>query len=228
MTKKFKKSGKIIPVTFFIVSIILLQSSYCFAVSYDMQSILKTYIKKNFPWAEIEISELSVSEPIFAMPERILIEKGPPGKTVFILHFENGKKVNATAYIKAYDWIVMSSKAMRKGHHLLQTDIFSTLMDITKIPRGAINRIDNAAGMQLTRSVNANVPLVDIMVKDRTVVKKGQMVFLVIESPKFTIRTTGEIRANAFVGSQAKVINLASKRVISGVLIDENTVKIEF
>jgi len=72
------------------------------------------------------------------------------------------------------------------------------------------------------------MPLIDVMVKDRTLVKKGQTVFLIVESPKFTIRTTGEIRANAYVGSQAKVINPASKKIISGVLIDENTVKVEF
>lgn len=228
MKNFLNKSCKIISAIFFIFSITLFLHSYCRADSYDLNGILKTYLKKNFPWGEIEISELSVSEAISAMPERIIIEKGPPGKTVFILHFENGKKINATAYIKAYDWIVVSSKAMRKGHRLLQTDIFSTLMDITKIPRGAINRTDNAVGMQLSRSVNANVPLVDIMLKDQTFVKKGQMVFLVIESRKFTIRTTGEIMANAYVGSQARVINLASKKVISGVLVDENTVKIEF
>ena len=209
-------------------AITVLSFPHCFAESYDLTNMLKTYIKKNYPWAEIEITELSVSEPISAIPARILIEKPPPGKTSFLLQLENGKKIQASANVKAYDWIVITSKALRKGHHLEHTDVYSTLLDITKIPRGAITKLENAVGKQLERSVNANMPLIDVMVKDRTLVKKGQTVFLIVESPKFTIRTTGEIRANAYVGSQAKVINPASKKIISGVLIDENTVKVEF
>lgn len=212
----------------FATAITLFSSAACLAESNELNLLLKTYLKKNYPWAEIEISELSVNEPISGMPVKIFIEKPPPGKTTFFLEFEDGKKIQASANIKAYDWILITSKALRKGHHLEQIDVYSTLLDITKIPRGAIRKLENAVGKQLERSVNANMPLVDVMVKDKTLVKKGQMVFLVIESPRFSIRTTGEIRANAYVGGQAKVVNLSSKKIISGVLVDENTVKVEF
>jgi len=218
----------IIPVTVVTIFISLLYAPpYCIAGSFDLNSILKTYLKKNFPWAEIEVSDLKESEELSDLPERILIQQGPPGKTVFLLELRNGKKVNAAANVKAYDWIVLSSKALRKGHYLQHTDVYSTLVDITKIPRGAISRVDHVVGKQLTRSINGNLPVVDIMVREQMLVKKGQIVFLVVESPSFTIRTTGEIRRNTYVGSHAKVINLASKKVISGVLVDENTVKVE-
>jgi flagella basal body P-ring formation protein FlgA len=228
MRRISKISSKLSYAIIIAAAITLLSFSHCLAESYDLNNILKTYIKKNYPWAEIEITELSVREPISAMPVGILIEKPPLGKTSFLLQFESGKKIQASANVKAYDWIVITSKALRKGHHLEQTDVYSTLLDITKIPRGAITKLENAVGKQLERSVNANMPLIDVMVKDKTLVKKGQIVFLIVESPKFTIRTTGEIRANAYVGNRAKVINLASKKIISGVLIDENTVKVEF
>lgn len=228
MKKISRTPVKIVCIIVTAAVITALLPSVCLAGSYDLNDILKTYLKKNYPWAEVEISELSASEPIHAMPVRIFIEKGPPGKTLFLLEFESNKRIQAVANIKAYDWVVITSKALRKGHHIGQTDVYSTLIDITKIPRGAITRIENVAGKQLERSVNINTPLVDMMIKAGTLVKKGQMVFIVIESPKFAIRTTGEIRANAYVGSQAKVINLASKKIISGVLVDENTVKVEF
>lgn len=203
-------------------------ADYCIADTYDINSILKAYLKKNFPWTEIEISDLTANAEISELPERILIQQSPPGKAAFLLELKNGKKINVIAYVKAYEWVVMSSKSMRKGDYLQKTDVYLTLLDVTKIPRGALNRVDNAVEKQLTRSINANMPVVDIMLNEQKLVKKGQMVFLVIESSGFTIRTTGEIRGNAFVGSKAKVINLASKKVISGVVIDENTVKVEF
>lgn len=228
MEKIFKISSKVAYTIIASAVTVMLLSSFCLAESYNLNSILKTYLKKNYPWSEIEISELSTNESISEMPVRILVEKQPPGRSLFILELENGKRIQVTANIKAYDWVVIASKSLRKGQHLEQTDVYSTLIDVTKIPRGAITRLENAVGKQLDRSVNANMPLIDVMVKDRTLVKKGQMVFLVVESPKFTIRTTGEVRANAYVGGQVKVVNLASKKIISGVLVDENTVKVEF
>lgn len=230
LTKKYinisLKTLSVVIFVFFIFSLSLVNFSY--ADTYDLNSILKSYLKKNFPWAEIELSELNVSSPIFELPEKILIHQPPPGKTVFLLEFKNGKKINVTANVKAYEWIVMSSKAMRKGDYLDQRDIYLTLIDINKIPRGAINRIDDAIGKQLSRSINANMPITDILLNEQKLVKKGQLVFIVVESPNFIIKTTGEIKGNAFVGSKAKVINLASKKVITGVLIDENTVKVDF
>lgn len=221
--------AKTILLLMFITSAMLfVYANYCIAETYDLNSILKSYLKKNFPWAEIEISELNINAEISELPERILIQQPPPGKTIFLIEFKNGKKINAAANVKAYEWVVMSSKSMRKGDYLQLTDVYLTLLDVTKIPRGAINRVDTAVAKQLSRSINANMPVTDIMLNEQKLVKKGQLVFVVIESPNFTIRTTGEIKGNAFVGSSAKVVNLASKKVISGVLIDENTVKVEF
>jgi flagella basal body P-ring formation protein FlgA len=80
----------------------------------------------------------------------------------------------------------------------------------------------------LARSIVANVPVVDTMVSDKSTVKRGHKVTLVIESPSFIITTLGEIKENSSVGSHVKAVNLASKKVISGILMDGNTVKVEF
>lgn len=211
-----------------VCAILLLFVDSCIADNFDLKGIIKSHIKKNFPWAEVEIIELTAKGEVDALPEKILFHQPPPGKTILSIELINGKKIHATALIKAYDWVVVSSKSMRKGDHLELTDVYLTLMDVTKIPRGAINRIDSIIGKQLSRPVNANSPILDTLLHEQRFVKKGQMVLLVFESPHFTIRTTGEIKSNTYIGSKAKVMNLASKKVISGVLIDENTVKVEF
>jgi len=72
------------------------------------------------------------------------------------------------------------------------------------------------------------MPIVDSMVSDKTLVKRGQRVVLVVESPDFNITAVGEIKENAYVGSYVKAMNLTSKKVITGLLIDENTVEVEF
>jgi flagella basal body P-ring formation protein FlgA len=192
-------------------------------------AVLKAHVKENYPWAEVEIDDLLLSDKLpDEQPLKIVTEKGPPGKTVFTMEFRNGKKVIATGNVKALDWTVMSGRAFRKGYYLQRNDIFAKLMDVTRIPKGSIRNTEQVIGKPLARSIVANVPVVDTMVSDRAIVKRGHKVTLVIESPSFIITTLGEIKENSSLGSYVKAVNLASKKVISGVLMDENTVKVDF
>lgn len=199
------------------------------ALSWNPETILKTYMKDNYPWAEIELHDLIITgEPPMEPPVKINVEKGPPRKTVFAMEFRNGLEITASANVKAFDWIVMSGRAFRKGYNLKKDDVYVRLMDVTRIPKGALKSPEQAIGKTLTRSIVANTPLLDNMVSDIPVVKRGRRVILLVESPSFIITTVGEMKENGYVGSQVKVKNLASKKVISGLLMDENTVKVEF
>ncbi len=212
-----------------IILFFLLHPLSAIALSWNLETILKTYMKDNYPWAEIEMQNLMVTgklpdEP----PVRIDVEKGLPGKTVFAMEFRDGLELTASANVKAFDWIVMSGRAFRKGYNFKKDDVYVRLMDVTRIPKGAIKSPEQVIGKTLTRSIISNTPLVDNMVSDVPVVKRGRRVILFVESPSFIITTAGELKENGYVGSQIKVKNLASKKVISGLLMDENTVKVEF
>jgi flagella basal body P-ring formation protein FlgA len=197
--------------------------------SLNIKDVLKEYTKSHFPWADIEIDDLIMSKEVSnELPVSIGVEKGPPGKTIFTMEFKNGTIVKATANVKAFDEVVFSGRAFRKGHHLQKEDCYVKLMDITRIPRGAVKNNDQVIGKILTRSIIANVPIVDYMVSDTPVIKRGRKVMLIVESPSFIITTIGEVKENAYIGGNVKAINLASKRVVSGLLVDENTVKVEF
>ena len=209
--------------------VLCLMSSSVKAIPWSPEAVLKADLKENYPWADMEIDDLLVSDKLpDEQPSKIVVEKGPPGKTVFTMEFRNGVKITATGSVKAFDWVVMSARAFRKGHNLQRDDVFPKLMDITRIPKGAIRSAEQMIGKPLTRSIVANVPLVDTMIAVMPVVKKGRKVMLVIESPSFIITALGEIKENSSVGSRVKAVNLASKKIISGLLLNENTVKVEF
>ena len=42
------------------------------------------------------------------------------------------------------------------------------------------------------------------------------------------IATSGETRENAYVDDVVKVVNLASKKTVTGILVDENTVRVDY
>jgi len=195
---------------------------------WDVEEVLKRYIKEHYPWPEVEINDLTVSSEIpDRYPSKIIIEKGLPGKTVFTLEFDDLNKLTATANVKAFDSIVLSRRAFRKGRILQDDDVYTMLIDVRRIPAGAVKDIEQAAGKPLTRTIVANIPIVSGMLSETPPVKRGTRVTLLVEARGFTITTTGETRENSSVGKYVKAVNTASKKPVTGILIDENTVRVE-
>jgi flagella basal body P-ring formation protein FlgA len=199
------------------------------AASWDAGDVLKTYIKDHYPWAEVELSDVRLSSEAPARPpETITVEKTPPGRSVFRLNFAGGRTITASAMVKASDRVMMSRGAFRKGHTLSKDDVYATLMDSARIPKGAIRRESGVHGKTLTRSIVASVPLTDAMVSETAVVKRGRRIVMCAEAPGFSVKTMGELKQDSSVGEQVSVLNLASKKTIMGQLVDVDTVRVGF
>lgn len=197
------------------------------AASKNLTDILKAYIKDNYPWTEVDISDVASNYALpDIMPENIMVVRGLPGRTVFQLEFKDGKRITATADVKAFDRVVLSRRSLNKGYHLREDDVYTSLMDIRRIPKGALRDGYSITGRELTRPIPANTPLSDNLVSETPVLKKGHRVVLKIESPGFSAATIGEIKENSYVGNYVKVVNVASKKIVTGLLVDENTVKV--
>jgi flagella basal body P-ring formation protein FlgA len=198
------------------------------AATWSPNIALETYLKDNYPWAEVEVSDLrlSAAQPS-RQPDAIFVEKSPPGRSEFRFEYKNGKSVTVTALVKAFDRVLMSRGAFRKGYMITQDDIYPTLMETTRIPRGAVREDSLVIGKPLFRSIVPNVPITDAMVSDATPIKRGRRVVIAVDSPGFSIKALGEITHDAKIGDYVKVVNILSKKVMAGFLVDENTVRVE-
>ncbi len=199
------------------------------ASSEDVGALLRDYIKSNYPWDEVDLSGLKLSsEPPPGVPENILVENRLPGRALFVLEYRNGARVVAAAQVKAFDRVVASGGGFRKGHCLRREDLYMISVETGRMPRGAIREIDKAVGKVLTRSIVANMPVVESMVAEKPEVKKGKRIAIVAESKGFSITTSGEMKENGYVGRYARAVNVSSKKTVTGLLVDENTLKVEF
>lgn len=197
--------------------------------SENIENFIRSFLKDNYPWDEIEIYDLKLSSKVNAKPKRIFIEKPPPGRTVFLIELENGDRVSATANVKAFDMVIVSRGAFRKGYMLQDNDVYVSPMDVSRIPRDAVKDIDAVLGRRLTRSIIANAPIdATMLMNESKVVKKGKKVALVIESPYLSISTMGMLKENGQIGNYVRAINVTSNKVVTGLLTDENTVKVRF
>jgi flagella basal body P-ring formation protein FlgA len=203
--------------------------SWSWASSWEPQTVIKKYLKDHYPWAEIEILDISAEayssqEP----PIKIYLLRGPLGKAVFSFVFKSGEKALVQAQIRALDWVVTSRRPLSRLQVIQKEDIYLALMDVRVMPKDALTRLETAWGKTVSRSVGANMPIIDNTLGDVPLIKKGQRITLVASAPGFKITTIGEARQDGLPGQQIKVVNLSSKRDIRGIPLDENNVRVEF
>ena len=214
---------------FVLLSLVLFSPAPASAATWDPETTLVTYLQANYPWAKVEVTDIHLNANLPAeQPSEITVEKTPPGRSSFRFDFRGHTSISATAMVKAYDRVIMSRSNFRKGYVLTQEDIYSTTMETARIPKDAARDEDRVIGKPLLRSIVSSTPITDTMVSDKPIVKRGHRVVLTVESEGFSIKTMGEIDRDAVVGEYVKVMNLSSKKLVAGLLLDENAVRVEF
>ncbi|MBI5741916.1 MAG: flagellar basal body P-ring formation protein FlgA [Nitrospirae bacterium] len=215
-------------VTFLIVTCHLSLVTLVPAYSWEPEDALRNFLEKNYPWERIDVSNVSFAGNVpDKAPDLIIVEKGPVGKGVFVLVFDGDQKVIAKADVRVLDVVVKSKRPFSRGYVLQDDDLYLSEMDINRMPKGAVRDHETVIGKPLKRSVPADAVIVDNMVDKTQAVKKGRKVVLLISGTGFSITAAGEIREKGYVGTQVKAMNLSSKKEVRGVLVDENTIRVE-
>lgn len=190
---------------------------------------LKSHVLSVRPWSDVELRNLSLdAQPPAGPPRRIVVRKGLPGPTVFSMEYGNGFVVTAKADVVAFDQIVVSTRRLWRDRPLAEEDLAFSRVEIGKIPAGACHEPQELIGKVMNRTIGPGMPVLSKHLAGSKVVKRGRKVTLVAESGGVRIATAGETRENAYVDDAVKVVNLASKKTVTGILIDETTVRVDF
>jgi flagella basal body P-ring formation protein FlgA len=59
-------------------------------------------------------------------------------------------------------------------------------------------------------------------------VKRGDFVTIIAESENLKITTLGQVKKRGCIGERIPVVNLDSKKVLHALVVDANTVKVDF
>jgi len=214
---------------FFVIALAACASSAAHAGDRAPAEILRTYVLEHRPWADVEVRNLALSaDPPAGSPRRIVVEKGLPGRTVFAMEYGDGVTVKATADVAAFEEVAASARPISRERALTEGDVCLVRMAVEKIPAGAVTDLRAVIGKTLTRSIGANLPIVDRYLAGSPLVKRGGKVILLVETGRIRITTTGQTRDNAYVNSSVRAVNLASRNTVTGILIDENTVRVDY
>ncbi|MBI4849279.1 MAG: flagellar basal body P-ring formation protein FlgA [Nitrospirae bacterium] len=209
-------------------SVFCVLSSVVFAFSWSPEDTLKTFLRDNYPWETIEVRNIQVTGSVpDRTPDMIVVEKGPLGNGIFSYIFNDGQKVTVRADVRAFEKVIKSKRPFRKGYVLNEDDIYQSEVEINKMPQGAVRESETIIGKPLKVSTVANALITERMIEKEQVVKKGSRVALLINSQGINITAVGETKEKGYVGMQVRAINVSSRKEVRGVLINENTVRVE-
>jgi flagella basal body P-ring formation protein FlgA len=199
------------------------------AWAWDAKEVLKKYLKERYPWPEFEISEVFAAEELpKELPQKINLVSGPLGRAVFSLGFRSGEKMQVQAQVSASDYVVATRRPIKQGQVIEKEDIYLSLMDVRRVPKEGLTRLEAGVGKVALRNLEINMPITEHYLGNVPVIKKGQRVTLIFSAPGLKITTQGEAREDGHTGRQMRVINLYSNKDVRGVPLDDSRVMVVF
>ncbi len=201
-------------------------SSYA---SPNVEDLITKQIEKELNCQRVEIKFYDNINKIKAEDvKKINLALISPNKQKIILETNRGEIFQLSCQITAYDRVYLTRKPLSKGQIIDETDFYESLLPLHMIPANAIKNIDDIVKKELSRSVGTGIAITKNMIKSSDMISKGQKVSIVIDTENIKISVKGQLQEASSVGSLVKVLNLNSKKVITGRLLDSNTVIMDF
>lgn len=116
--------------------------------------------------------------------------------------------------------------SLSPGETIRRNDLEWVRKPARRVNRHAVLTMDSLLGMSLRRRVRAGQPLRSSDVEKPRVVERGQTVAMVFERGRMTLTATGKALQAGGRGEMIRLQNVATHRVVEGVIVGPNRVTI--
>lgn len=219
---------------------ILISRSYVEIDKQKIAKIVSDYITRNLPRDNrmVRIKEIHA-------PESVLLPKGRIAYKVtaarnrklmgncslavdFSVNGRSHKRIWATAQIEVRGPVVVTSKPLGRYKPITEDDIVVQTMDLANLPANVLTDPEAVLGKRTKRAIGAQIPLRADVIELPPLVKRGDLVMIIVESKGLKITARGLVKKKGRLGERIPVVNVDSKKVLYARVIDSNTVKLEF
>lgn len=205
-----------------------------------IEEVVRDYIIQNMPWerTQARITGVEVKEAVCLPKGRISYEVLPPEGTeyqgtvllpiTFSVDGSPARKVWAQAYVEVLTDMVITTKPLGRQCIITEEDIRVERRDMSTVPSGAITSPEDAIGKRTRRMVSSNAALTSDLIEVPPVLKRGDLVTIIIDSDRLRVTARGEAQQRGRQGEVIRVKNLSSQKDIYGRVVDASTVMVEF
>jgi len=198
------------------------------------------FLQRNQPWksAEVRIREIRIPGcVVLSTPRHDLSLRVPPntrylGHTPVEVIFNRGrtgqKRIWVSAYLEVLSPVVVLKKPMARNQIISADDVSLEKRDLSKVPPGAITNVHEVVGLRLKRTLGVGVILRSSLVDKPLLVRRGDVVRLLIETERLKITALGRVDERGGRGDTVRVINVDSRKRVYGQVVDSQTVRVRY
>jgi len=203
-----------------------------------IKEMVKRFILKKMPWEPPQVSiKVSDIKAIALGAGEITYEVIPRkredylGTTnlllVFMVNGKVEKKLWVNAHIDVSKEVVLSNHSLKRHHIITQEDIRLEKRKLSELPTNVIIDPLEVVGKRTRGAIDANVPLRLNFLEVPPLVKRGDLVTILLETDALKITTQGIVIENGCKGEMVRVINTSSRKEVYARVVDSRTVEVE-
>ncbi len=137
-------------------------------------------------------------------------------------------KTRVNARVDIYTDVITASHYLSKHHQIKAKDVQWVSRSLSTLPQDALSEIKAVLGKRMTIAINRGEVLRAGIVEEPPLVRRGDRVVLVLENHQVKVTTLGEAREEGRKGDRIKLVNLSTRREVSGRVLDEHTIQVDF
>ncbi len=123
--------------------------------------------------------------------------------------------------------VAVPARPIARGETIGESDLVYERRPARGLPAGALTRPEEIAGLAARRPIRAGEVLAAGLLEEPRIVRRGNLVTLVYESPGLALTARGKALADAAEGETVAILNEQSRRTVEGIAIGPDRVRIE-
>lgn len=116
--------------------------------------------------------------------------------------------------VDIYGDALVAARPVNRGDRITPAMVTTRRVVVNSVRRGTIDDPEHLIGLEMKRPVNAGTPFTPDLVMAPDAVARGDHVMITASNGTFAVKSRGKALANARIGEQVLVENLASSRKI--------------
>jgi len=154
------------------------------------------------------------------------------GRTSFTVRFSKGDTVvreeAVRVRIEVFTDLVVSTRGIMRDAVIGSDDVTVTSKWMDTAPAGILTDAAEAVGKKAVMRLNAGTEISRTMLRSAPVVKKGEVVRIVLESGPMVISAVGLCQEDGGKGDLVRVQNISSKKIIFARVMGSSLVRVDF
>ncbi len=138
------------------------------------------------------------------------------------------RNISLNVEVEAFADVVVATRELERGMVVGKGDVALQKRDLSLLPARACRSLDEALGKRVRVGMRANTTWRGDYLERLPLVKSGQPVTIIAEDKNFRVTASGRARGNGAEGDTVLVQCLNAQKEIPAVVVDANTVRVEF